>query len=162
MPLTAKNIKWNVFRLVCYLQIAASTGFLIFFLMRRPWPLRFEDLTDLLLTLLFVLVCCTYTANGLSNLYLIERFLPDQLPSKRAFRLNMLLYVMIIISSAMVILVTFVLYVDEDGKPDLPLLMITTLSVTSILVWFLQPDLRNTLRRNYYRAFDQFLEAENP
>lgn len=168
MKSPAKGFKWIFFRIINYLHIVAGF-FTIVLAIIGNWPLRFTDFAVFLGFFLALLVFCVFIANGLSNLFLLEKHYPDQLPSRTASRFNMIMYILLIIVSAIMIITLvagLITRYDNENAEDLfplsALLFFGSFGVTSIPVWFLQMQLRRTLKRNYYTAFDEFLEAENP
>ena len=88
MKSSAKGFKWIMFRILNYIQIVVGF-FVIVFAVIGNWPLRFSSIEDVLGFLLAVVAFGIFVANGLSNLYLIEKCFPDQLPSKAATRFNL-------------------------------------------------------------------------
>lgn len=168
MKSPAKSFKWIFFRIINYLHIVAGF-FTIVLAIIGNWPLRFADIAYFLGFILALLLFCVFIANGLSNLYLLEKHYPDQLPSRTASRINLVMYILLIIVSAITIIIFFAGlfsrydYDDpENGFPLSALVFFGSFGVTSIPIWFLQIQLRRTLKRNYYTAFDEFLETENP
>lgn len=168
MKSRAKSIKWIFFRIINYLHIVAGF-FVIVLAIIGNWPLRFTDFASFLGFMLALLVFCIFIANGLSNLYLLEKHYPDQLPSRTASRFNLVMYILLIIVSSIMIIILFAGLFSrydndnaEDIFPFVALLFFGSFGVISIPIWFLQMQLRSTLKRNYYTAFDEFLETENP
>ncbi len=168
MNSAAKSFKWIFFRIINYLHIVAGF-FTIVLAIIGNWPLRFSDISVFLGFILALLVFCIFIANGLSNLYLLEKHYPDQLPSRTTSRFNLVMYILLIIVSAIMIIILFAGLLErydseaaEDAFPLVALWFFGSFGITSIPIWFLQMQLRGTLRRNYYTAFDEFLETENP
>ena len=168
MKSPAKGFKWIFFRIINYLHIVAGF-FTIVLAVIGNWPLQFTDFAVFLGFMLALLVFCVFIANGLSNLYLLEKHYPDQLPSRAASRFNLVMYILLIIVSAIMIITLFAglfaRYDNENAEDLFPLsalLFFGSFGVTSIPIWFLQMQLSRTLKRNYYTAFDEFLETENP
>lgn len=167
MKSPGKSFKWIFFRIINYIHIVVGL-FIIILSIIGNWPLRFAGVAEFLGFLLALLAFGIFLANGLSNLYLIERFFPDQLPPGAASRFNLITYILlIIISSILIILLFAIIFSSVDGSgasDDFPLvawIFFSLLVVTSIPLWFLQPNLRSTLKKNYYTTFDQFLENDN-
>jgi hypothetical protein len=168
MKSPAKSFKWIFFRVINYLHIVAGF-FVIVVAIIGNWPLRFTDISLFLGFFLALLVFCVFIANGLSNLYLLERHYPDQLPSRVASRFNLVMYILLIIVSSVMIIIffggLFSRYNSDDAEDAFPfvaLVFFGSFGAASIPVWFLQIQLRRILKRNYYTAFDEFLETENP
>lgn len=155
--------KWKIFRAVNYVQVLAGAGLVITIVVRTS-SYSFDNLQGALFFLLFTVGFSIFTANGLSNIYLIERFLPDQLPPRAALRANLVFYILQLILSVLLIIGTIAAFVDvldrrsyDDAVPFVILSAFTTLCCTSIPIWFLQVRLRRTLKKNHYNSFDQFL-----
>lgn len=162
-----KSFKWIFFRIVNYIHIVV--GLLIIALsFIGNWPLHFYGVAEFIGFILAMLAFGIFVANGLSNLYLVERFFPDRLPPVATSRFNFVTYILLIIISSILIIFLFALFLSnlETGDPEdrFPLIAWTlfgSLVAASIPLWFLQPNLRRTLKRNYYNTFDQFLENDD-
>lgn len=168
MTIPALATKWKVFRIVNYLQILGGVSMVVVIIV-RTWSYSFDSPDNLFYFLLTTISFSIFAVNSLSNVYLIEKFLPDQLPSRSASRFNLVLYVIQVILCVLLILLTIFAFVETAEKRRLGdafaimvLLVLIILSITSSIICFLQPQLRSTIKRNYYSAFDEFLEAENP
>jgi hypothetical protein len=166
MKSPAKSFKWIFFRVINYLHIVIGL-FIIVMSIISNWPLRFVGVAEFFGFLLAMLGFGIFVANGLSNLYLVERFFPDQLPPGSASRFNMLTYILLIIFSSLLIILVFALLFSslddagtENAFPLVAWIFLVSLVSTSIPLWFLQPNLRSTLKKNYYTNFDQFLEND--
>ena len=167
MKSPAKSFKWIFFRVINYIQIVVAV-FIIVLIIIGTLTSGFTGAADVFLFILPMLTFGTFIANGLSNLYLIEKFYPNQLPSKATSRFNMVTYILLIIFSLLLIIATFADFFTTDIEnsdntfPLLSQVVFGFLGLTSIPIWFLQMQLRATLKRNYYMAFDEFLETDNP
>lgn len=167
MKSPGKSFKWIFFRVINYLHIIAGLLIIVLSIIGN-WPLHFTGVAEFIGFLLALLAFGIFAANGLSNLYLLEKFFPDQLPPKAASRFNLITYILlIIISSIMIIFLSaqFFSSLDSAGSSDafpfIAWIFFGSLAATSISLWFLQPNLRSTLKKNYYTTFDQFLENDS-
>jgi hypothetical protein len=161
-----KKFKWIIFRILNYIHVVVGF-FVVLFAVVGNWPLHFSGIEEVLGFLLAVIAFGIFVANGLSNLYLVEKFYPDQLPPRTTSRFNLTMYVlMIIVSSVLTIAMFAILFQAFDSYDSditfsiVALVILGSLVVTSIPLWFLQAGLRSTLKRNYYTTFDQFLEND--
>ena len=166
MKSPGKSFKWIFFRIINYIHIIVGL-FIIVLSIIGSWPLDFAGVAEFIGFLLALLAFGVFAANGLSNLYLLEKFFPDQLPPKPASRFNLITYILLITISSILTISFIVLFfqnlegsISEETFPLIAWIFYGSLIATSIPVWFLQPNLRNTLKRNYYTTFDQFLEND--
>lgn len=162
MNAPAKGFKWIFFRVLNYIQIVVGL-FIIVVVNISNWSFDSADISYFIAMLAFGV----FVANGLSNIYLVERFFPNQMPTLTASRFNLVTYILLIIVSSLTILVTFAMFFSMSESGVTPndyqytaLWLLISLSATSIPLWFLQIQLRTTLKRNQYAVFDQFLENE--
>src|SRR5688572_28008411 len=152
MRSSSKSFKWIMFRILNYIQIVVGF-FVIVFAVIGNWPLRFSNIEDVLGFLLAVAAFGIFVANGLSNLYLIEKYFPDQLPSKAVSRFNLTMHVLMIIVSSLLTIVLFAgLFqtLESEGSDitfsAIAMVIIGSLVATSIPIWFMQGNLRGTLK----------------
>src|SRR5690349_15142069 len=96
MPVSAADIKWKIFRVLCYLQVAAALSIIGFIVITTwaVWSLSSSEWEGTAWIMAAILIFFMLAANGFSNLYLLEKFLPDQHPPRRASRLNLVLYIL--------------------------------------------------------------------
>lgn len=166
MKSSARSFKWIIFRILNYIQVVVAF-FIIIFAVIGNWPLRFSDIEEVLGFLLAVVAFGIFIANGLSNLYLVEKCYPNQLPSRAGSRFNITMYVLMIIVSSLLTIVSFASLFqifdsyESDTFSVITLVILGSLVATSIPIWFLQANLRSTLKKNYYTTFDLFLENDS-
>jgi hypothetical protein len=160
-------LKWKIFRVICYLQIVTCLGFIIIPIVYNA----FSNIGDYFMLGIYILVIGSYLADASSNLYLVEKFLPARVPPKKVLSVNRVLYVLLVTSSAITINGTIAILAYIAGSDTkvwgstmntLLVVMLITLSVTGMAVWYLQPGLRYTLKANHHRTFNQFTEPGNP
>jgi hypothetical protein len=168
MPVSAADIKWKIFRVICYLQVAAALSILGLMVV-LSWPFSFLSSLNSEGSAWIMGTFLTFAAigaNAFSNLYLLEKFLPDQHPPPAAFKLNLILYVLSIIAICLIVGVIlylryeFAVYEQSVRLPTFPMGMLTILVVTAIPVWIFQPLLRNKLNKNARLVTDSFLDDE--
>lgn len=165
-------VKWKIFRVISYLHIAAAMAILLF-LIYATWEIRLNSLNDVLTFSLFILLALIYVANSLINLFLLERYYPDQRPGKTLHIWNWIFYVLFIILLGLSIVVAYfttmemMRFASQYGRYSMhrQLMLVAILwaiCLTGIPITIYQPVLRNAILHNYRKTMDSFFAPENP
>jgi hypothetical protein len=162
-------LKWKIFRVICYVHIAAVTGSVAIFLI-QSWNRLCFDCRDFLYTSIFLLMLAVLISNALLNTWMLERFYPARKPGPSLNAWNIILLILFMLSIAFTTFGLAMIFIDvlNDEKPladnRLKLFLGTycLVSLTGLPICFFQVSLRRTIHRNYNAGIDSFLESDNP
>jgi hypothetical protein len=161
-------LKWKIFRIICYLHIAAVTGFLLLHFLFN-WRVMFSDFWEFIYNLILLSVMAVLLANTLINTWLLDRYYPDRKPGSTLNTWHIILLILfIIIISFCATGLFFLLYDIFTGKELrdqrsarslMLLILLTVMVLTGIFICYFQIILRKTLRRNYQTGIESFLNT---
>jgi hypothetical protein len=161
-------LKWKIFRVVCFLHIAAVLSCLtwIFIINGRY---IFSGLYNFLEFLLVFSILLLLLANTFIDTWLLERYYPDRRPGRALNIWHTILFILYIPIVCLFTIGCFAMFFDiflDDNKSEamiqrgvLSWAVVVVISFTGLSICYFQISLRRTLRRNYQRQFDNFLNS---
>jgi hypothetical protein len=161
-------LKWKIFRIICYLHIAAVTGCLLLHILFR-WQMMFSDFWEIIYNLIFISLLAILLTNTLINTWLLDRYYPDRKPGAtlNAWHIILLSLFIIIIGFSTIGLIFLLsdIFTDEsrqnrmDPRTVILLALLTVMVLTGLFICYFQIILRQTLRRNYQAGIESFLNT---
>lgn len=160
-------LKWKIFRVICFVHSAAivfMTAMNIVF----NWGRIFKDIEGSLSFLLFLFMLSILLANTFFNTWLLERCYPDRRPGRASNTWHTILFILFIIIISFFTIAFFAIFFDflddknkyeRDSRSSLFWVLIGIISFTGLSICYFQISLRRTIRRNYQRGFDNFLNT---
>ena len=170
-----KPVKWKIFKAAGIVHLvllglfigAMITGFII-----NAQSGRSDLLHIIVGVLIFAAGAGIVLVNNILNLYLVIKYYPDKKPGNAFLNTHFVfsiisIFVYLLLLVLWVVAIYYSIVPDPAEEPDedewltnIILVMFTIFMITGIIQLSMQMSLRNTIRNNYARAFDSFLNQE--
>ena len=162
-------LKWKIFRVICYVHIAAVMGSVAIFLI-QSWDRLCFDCWDFLYISIFFLMLGVLISNALLNTWMLERYYPARKPGSSLNTWNIILLILFMLVIAFTTFGLAMIFNDvlndekplDDNRLKLFLGLYCLVSLTGLPICFFQVSLRRTIRRNYHAGIDSFLDSDTP
>lgn len=161
-------LKWKIFRLVCYLHIAAVFSCLALVLIING-RFIFSGVTNFLEFLLIFSVLTVLLSNSFINTWLLERYYPDRWPGRALNIWHITLFIAFVIIICLFTIGCFAIFFDVmlgenknvaiNQRSIISMIVFGIITLTGLSICYFQVSLRKTIRRNYQREIDSFLNT---
>ena len=161
-------IKWKIFRVVNFLHLLGVVFMLLLVLYSFITFSYNTSSTEILVLALFITGGATLLANCICNHHLLEKVYPDKQVSKSfsVFSIIILVLTCIILLFLTITLSTF-FYISYNNRSvsvttlgKMILSVLLAIMITGFYTCIFQVVLRVTIRRNYKRIIDNFLNID--